>query len=848
MPNLAGYDFNIEIHKKTIIDFINLKPFTNPVDGKTFYLLGGPFSTNLLVDLGIFGEVLFRVILDVNIDPIVHQPLTKVTVSISGGSNVEISQSWFSQSNQMIALSNSSKNNILNQSIGGLDNLPNLKPDVMFNPLSINTLSHIGGEVTFNISMGFTTDTSSPYGCQTLVFLFRGVSPKISLDNNTKKLANVVLGRRGADLLSSGLVKALKKLFSSNDIAVPVVGFTVVPGIDSHTPQQFSALPDVVWIDDNSLGMFGYYKSTPTGGDYTLKQSPDFRALTKDYPGEYFTKRAAILLSSGAFQQVIACPMIRNSIVRGLIISRDRDWWIRKVRAERGSDIYDDIVNRNFNRYLMEEFAKHEPQNEDITNKDIERAKTRVNVDVEAAIVDEALKEENDYLNQNPNVIDNCVPPPCGNGSVQVALINSDIGTQTDTRPMLTLFRMDLGKGKIIVTYKVVADFEVLSGDSHVEIRGEVDVLIDRTNVITQVLEPVPTIGGTGLTGLLISFFKNFNFWNGLMHLIGLYLQRMLSDLIKENNKMTNLGPLLIPQNNLGVEVLDTTIDSNSLMILYAIKEHTQKNEFAPEVNIDSNMEKTPSVQLPIIDNIKFPATEWGCPAVEFKTTRTFWDTKLTLRMKTRDISLPINNIIWTMEISDFHSWMINGFPFVDHRPYWNNSVKGIVVGQDTLLGSVIHPESPLLSINGFYSMGKISKKEVLVAVSGDSDSGWEIEFQGADGNFIVRFSIEIQDGDGKLWHGEANCWVLGDALEVPPEYYEYSSNCNAKHQDWLLRKGFYSGKQVLVSLNGVTDKHDEWYHEIIEIRTLVQDDNPTALSRLTNAMEKYGTKILKEL
>src|SRR6202000_1526651 len=59
---------------------------TNPVDGKSIHLLGGPFSTSLNVPLGPFGTVLFRIIIEATLQPIIHQSQSLLNVKLSGGS------------------------------------------------------------------------------------------------------------------------------------------------------------------------------------------------------------------------------------------------------------------------------------------------------------------------------------------------------------------------------------------------------------------------------------------------------------------------------------------------------------------------------------------------------------------------------------------------------------------------------------------------------------------------------------------------------------------------------------------------------------------------------------------
>jgi len=251
MADLAGFDVIAEGHIETVIDLINdLAPITNPQDGETIRLLGGPFSTDLNVNLGALGIVTVRVILNATIQPVIHQSLARLLISISGGSTSVMGRS----------------------------------------------LSHMGGQATVPVQMsfkvvppavpasiarqharaGFLTGPPAPPGLQVPVLLLTGVSPDVVLDGMTRGLADATFGQGGADLLTSGLKEALAVFLALyGTVQVPVAGFKVLPGVDSNDPLQLSAAPTVAWIDATTLGVFGYYRAAAQGGDVTAKTTSD---------------------------------------------------------------------------------------------------------------------------------------------------------------------------------------------------------------------------------------------------------------------------------------------------------------------------------------------------------------------------------------------------------------------------------------------------------------------------------------------------------------------------------------------------------------------------------------------
>jgi hypothetical protein len=233
MADLAGFDVIGEIHIDTIVDLVNLQPITNPLDGSSIYLLGGPFSTDLNVDMGPLGVVTVRLILDVRLVPVLHQSIVQLSTSIKGGSTAVAGRS----------------------------------------------VNHIGGEATLPVSLGFALLPALPgipLDLQVPVLMIGAAPPTVVLDSGTRTLADTTLGPGGADLLTNGVRDALSAFFAAvGTRAIPALGFIVAPGIDSADPRQLSATPTVAWIDGTTLGVFGYYRAAATGGNVNAKTTGD---------------------------------------------------------------------------------------------------------------------------------------------------------------------------------------------------------------------------------------------------------------------------------------------------------------------------------------------------------------------------------------------------------------------------------------------------------------------------------------------------------------------------------------------------------------------------------------------
>jgi hypothetical protein len=120
---------------------------------------------------------------------------------------------------------------------------------------------------------------------------------------------------------------------------------------------------------------------------------------------------------------------------------------------------------------------------------------------------------------------------------------------------------------------------------------------------------------------------------------------------------------------------------------------------------------------------------------------------------------------------------MIGRARLLDPRPTWSGEAKAIAAGTLSLAGAVEH----LDQFHYPYMRGDLTREEVPVEVSGDADVGWHVRTLGSDGNFYVRLSVDAVDGEGQQWHAETFVIHVGDQLEVPREFDQYKTDCDAR-------------------------------------------------------------------
>jgi hypothetical protein len=296
--------------------------------------------------------------------------------------------------------------------------------------------------------------------------------------------------------------------------------------------------------------------------------------------------------------------------------------------------------------------------------------------------------------------------------------------------------------------------------------------------------------------------------------------------------------------------MVDIAIDPEFLLMIGLVGRHLHSNEFNPELLVEASVERIQTDEPAILGGIKFPATEWGCNAAEFKTVRTFWNTTVSVRGRLQDAPLPIAVLGWEVQVGNFSVTELGGAHILDSRPVWSGDPAAIRVGNLTLSGIVNHPDPPLVVITGPSALGHLQKHDdISVDVTGDPDKGWKLGFRGTDGNFYVRFSLDIIDGSDTQRHGETFVAVQGDQLELPPEYTQYKTDCDAKYALWFRLK--LAGLAGLVAVAQVRPGEPVMSgdtREAIAVQTLVAAGSPAALRQLIAATQQFGPGVISQV
>jgi hypothetical protein len=819
MPDLAGFDVVGEIHLETISDLLNLVPLTNPVDGKSIYLLGGPFSTDVNVDLGPVGTLTFRLMLEAELEPMQHRPLTRIGIAFQGGS-----------------------------SLG-----------------SERGLGHVSGQLSVDVPMNFAPLLP---GGRPLVptFQFAFVAPNVVLDAQTRSLADSSLGSGGADRLINGLRSALAKLLASlGTVSLPIMGFTIVPSVDSSDPLQLSAPPSIAWIDAKTLGVFGYYRAAATGGDVSRKTTSDLgqphEEFFYDRPGLFPTvagRRIAILFSPDAFVRVIGCPAVRTSVVRQLVFNREHASWVDWVRRNDGDRISQDINAQHLIAYYLDEMQNHPDES---TQQHYDKAKERVQKDIDTAIDGEASGQEDAWLNSaapagpetdpGQEAIESAVPLPCGQGAVEITRRSVE-HAQSDLVPMLRRLEVKLGNGAIPATFHADGLLEVITGDISFTGDGEIDVTItvdDFGHIISSYKVQTPNIdvSASGFTGSVLGFLRSIfseEAWQALLVLLSLIVQQKINDAMAKQFPQTIAVNL--PQQLFPTRMAEVKIDPTGLFVAALVCREQRWNEFNPALIVTATLDSRTRDDEPEVDgSIHFNATAWGCPEAKFWTKRTFWNETYTVRARLRDAPLPVTVTGWQAQLGNFSWNSIAGSAVLDARPMWSSRPVAVRGGRLTLSGQVEH----LDTLMSPYLHGPLTPADVPIDVSGDTNSGWQVALRGADGNYYLRFAVDVVDGDGKQWHGETFIVHEGDHLQMQPEYDQYKADCDAKTAEAIHRRITSAARVVGVGrVRPGQPVTSELALQATTIRTLIAADANSAFRQLAAAGARYGPTLYRQI
>lgn len=815
MLELAGFDVVGEIHRDTVVDFVNAYPFPDPRDGQPRYLFGGPFATDLNLDLGTLGHATVSGIVDVALQPVVHQPTAQLLATVTGGSGAVAGRTFY----------------------------------------------HLQASAVVRAPLGFTPDPARAGRFLPSVLLDRCPPAQVVLDPATAAQVEALLGPGSsagfAAALGSALTAFLQLVVGRRQL--PALGFDVVPGVDSSRPDQLSAVPQVAWIDTDTLGVFGYYTAAASGGDVTRKSvgdlaQPGFEGFY-DQPGLFSVVpgvRLAVLLSPAGFHEAVACPLVHGEVVRTLVFQRERDRFLALVRDRDGASIRSQMLGQHLVEYFVDEQQSHPDQG---LQADYDAAMARIQTDVDAAIDAEARKEENDWLDSSDGrgELDRDTPPPCGSGAVE-AFRQRMPDPLPDLIAMLRSFGVTLGDGKLQTQSYADGEIDVIGIGVDFSVSVEVDatVRVDEFGRVIVDVTPQPPdvqVAPNTFLDVIVATLSDLivgPFWGALFTYVGIRLGESIADKVVSGLIFDQLSEKLAggvvgtgtSVSGFPVRAVDARIETDGVIGIGLIGRRPVTNVFSPGLVINAVViDRSPSERVPTTGSIDLAATEWGCPAASFAWTQTFWDTTVAVNASLRDAPLPITVTGWQMQLGNF-TYLIGDA--IDPRPVWSNEPVPISAGTDVLSGEPFHVVPPF---HGTFE----ERNDLNVTVTGDPDHGFQLRFTGGDGNFYVQFAVAATDGDGTQWYAETFVSIKGEQLDMDPAYAQYKADCDAKYNAWILLQMLSMGAVVAMGqvAPGQPVESDPGVFGMRFSRTLVTAGDLVAIEQLAQVAATSGADAL---
>ena len=486
MANLAGFDVIVEVHKDTIVDAINLIPVPDPSGAGGIYLLGGPFAVELPVVVPQIGSTTLSLLLEITLEAVVHQPVLRLVVTLRSGSCMLLGK--------------------------GID--------------------HIGGSLTLDVPLVFQLASGRSVGDPwQIVLQMPAAHFTCQLDSVTKAKVGTVIQPANLSKFCEALNQGIMML-AGRPIPLAMPLLRVVPGVDSWDRLQLSAVPVVGWIDTFTLGVFGYYSASGSGGSVSAKTDSDLQwsdefLYLPEPEGITPTRQFAFLLSAGAAQRLLLCPVVRDGVVRNLRVEQQYWQFIEEITSS--PQQYQAIVdeqNKHYFEYFVDELKNALPtfpgwrgdaETERIMQAH-DRAEARVRADVAKAIRDEARDQANFWLASPASsgpAIDAAVPPPCGTGTVEAFRKPIDELTVQSKFVVAMLREFDIvpGDGRLVAHYKVDAFIEDILGDVAFAAEGDIEITLDVTYngliyAHLTALTPNVTVDTSGLTGTLTGILR----------------------------------------------------------------------------------------------------------------------------------------------------------------------------------------------------------------------------------------------------------------------------------------------------------------------------------------------------
>jgi hypothetical protein len=578
-------------------------------------------------------------------------------------------------------------------------------------------LHQLGGQCSVTAPLYFTPPAGTPSASR-LVIDFNQATSSLALDPASISQMDQAVGPMLGGAIRSGLDTSLSALFKKQGLVNLNFSFLIDNTRDSASLMTLTAVPDLMWIDGECLGIFGYHRHAASTGLLNTKTTADLPPVP--YPG-YPSDQFAILLSPFSFHQLVACPSIRTVAVDH-VAGRYREQWINEVRAYNHND------------------GPATP--------------------AEVALVESYL---NAYVRGSQRGIqetDACTPAPCGQGMIDQHVDLPD--PFPGTTAYVTWLSMELGNGQIDI--KASARTQIFCTRISVQAPMAVKPVIGLDNSIKAgplTRGPVNTdidddIGCDVATRLLLFFVRNpyidsisilLKF--GLIKALG---ENLISDAVmKADLPAPNTNAGSVAKLPAGVKLKEIFIDPTALTI---------QGQWEGMVNDPHRI--NPAVRF-FWQTSHIPSTAFNERSSTFEAScggepRTFhyrskaWDTSVAFTIDIGDVPRPIR----------YDDWYL-----------WHNGVAHkLAAGTLTFPGEVVVPIPPDLE--------KLEHRDAIVVnVTGSNDQGFTLNFRAEDDNVVFSIFTRVVDGSGRPWPlGGNNLSSQGLTFLFDQEYTDFREEC----------------------------------------------------------------------
>lgn len=681
MPyNLAGYDVIFELSRFSLQQVIYSAPFETSPSGAVLQTFTPPFQVAQTVPLSA-GSVAINFIVD-EVSLIGQIGTPNVTIELD-----------FSKS-----------------SVQGLGNV----------------ISMLSGSFTVQGSLTATTPNDPKFdpGKTNTSFLganFQNPVVVVTFDSASMQQMRSTLGSTTTNELITLLQAGVTQMFAAKGIVASTFGFKIVSGTDSTSPNQLTAVPDISWIDSETLGIFGYFQQNGAGGNPTSKLFGD-----RD---RFDPLSAAVLMSADGFHRVVARQTVLNMAI-------------------------DQVSGNVMPGYIAKEQA-NDGGSGTPTPKELAAA-------------------QNDFTNYlatttGQDAVDASLPGPWGSGNLDSPLKMPV--PFADTTEETFWLDINLGDEVLVASIKTRATASTIGiPAAHIEVDQSptISLIIDDYGNIVPTFhsDTNPHVSTTPDTGLeiAVAFLTTYltgPLWGILGTVVAISIAEAIANSFISNMVATQTETLgsLSTATVKGVIWNSINVSSDALLLGgdAAWLGATQGAYFVPGASLNAvqqprTQSNTPS---PVAGIYQYPGTDFGCPAQDFAFTERWFDTTWQLSVQVQDMALPITVGPWYVTLGHASG--------SDPLPTWTGTGASLAEPFVTLSGpTALQMPPPTGQV--------VMQSEIQVTATGDDQQGWTLTGRGQDGRYFLLVETEVTDASQTTYPIQQTIFFFGEEID----YAEY--------------------------------------------------------------------------